>query len=121
LVAIANALERAEVAEFLTRQGFDVWTAESGIEAMTTYLEHNGSVDFLFLDAELADLPGPSFLRRFKTYFPGVPCIFRAGRSNVIVAKLRAAGATIMPLSVGPAALAEHLWEVVAFEFLVEA
>jgi len=120
LVALADAQERSEVAKYLTRQDFNVWTAETGVEAITTYLEHNGSVDFLFLDAELADLPGLSFLRRFKTHFPGVPCIFRAGRSDAVVARLRAEGATILPLSLDPAALAEHLWDLVAFEFLVE-
>jgi CheY-like chemotaxis protein len=121
LLAFADARPRAELADALTRQGFNIWVVECGIEAITTYLGHTGSVDLLLLDAELPDLPGPAFLRRFATHFPGVPCVFRAGQSEAVTERLRASGATIVPASLDPIAIAERLWEIVAFEFLVES
>jgi CheY-like chemotaxis protein len=116
LIAIEDLWERADLASTLTRRGFAVWTAACGVEAITTYLEHTGSVDVLLLDAELPDLPGLAFLRRFKTHFPGVPCVFRAGTSDTVSRQLRAAGAIVMPPSIALAELAERLWEVVACE-----
>src|SRR5262249_25527632 len=98
------------------QRGFAVWTATCGVEAITTYLEHTGSVDVLFIDAELTDLPGLAFVRRFKTHFPGVPCVFRSGISDTVSAQLVAAGVIVVPQSITPGALAERLWEVVALE-----
>src|SRR5262245_3318192 len=116
LIALADLWERADLASSLARRGFAVWTAASGVEAITTYLEHTGSVDVLLLDAELPDLPGPAFMRRFKTHFPGVPCVFRAGFSDAVSRQLAAVGAILVPQSIAPAALASRLWEVVALE-----
>jgi CheY-like chemotaxis protein len=121
LLALADARSGAELGAFLTRQGFNLWLAGCGVEAITIYLEHTGSLDLLLLDAELPDLPGPAFLRRFATHFPGVPCLFRAGQSGAVTERLRAAGATIVPASLDPIAIAERLWGIVAFEFLVES
>jgi DNA-binding NtrC family response regulator len=121
LLALADARSGAELGAFLTRQGFNVWLAGGGVEAITIYLEHTGSIDLLLLDAELHDLPGQAFLRRFATHFPGVPCLFRSGESAAVAVRLRAVSATIVPASLDPIAIAERLWEIVAFEFLVEA
>jgi len=121
LVALVDVRARLELSGLLTRQGFNVWVANSGVEAIATYLEHTGEVDLLLLDAELSDLPGPAFLRRFATHFPGVPCFFRAAPSGAIVESLRATGATMVPDTLGPSALSDMLWEAVAFEFLVDA
>jgi len=109
------------LAALLNRQGFNVWTACCGVEAISTYLEQTSSVDLLLVDADLPDLPGASFLRRFKTHFPGVPCILRVRNSEGIGDELRAAGAIVVSASLGPEALSDFLWELAAFEFLVEA
>jgi len=110
-----------ELAAFLRHRGFNVWTARCGLDAITTYLEHTESLDVLLLDADLPDLPGPAFVRRFKTHFPGVPCVFWAGLSDAVSKQLVAAGAIIVPPSIAPAELANRLWEVVALEEWVEA
>ena len=73
------------------------------------------------LDEELPDLPGPAFVRRFQTHFPGVPCVFRAGSSDALARQLAASGVIVVSPSIPPATLANRLWEVVAFEEWVEA
>ena len=120
LVALAETQERSDLAAFLTRQGFNVWAASDGVEAITIYLEHNAWVDVLLIDAELPDLPGTAFLRRFKTHFPGVPCVFRAGHSDTVSAQLAAAGALVVARTLTPVAVADRLREEVAFKVWAE-
>jgi CheY-like chemotaxis protein len=121
LLAISDVRACSTLAAFLHRQGFNVWTAFSGVEAISAYLERTGSVDLLLVDADLTDPPGTSFLRRFKTYFPGVPCVLRVRNPETAGAELRAAGAIVVSAGLSPEALADCLWELAAFEFLVEA
>lgn len=121
LLAFSDARACSTLAAFLHRQGFNVWTAFSGVEAISAYLERTGSVDLLLVDADLTDLPGTVFLRRFKTYFPGVPCVLRVRNPETASAELQAAGAMVVSASLSPEALADCLWELAAFEFLVEA
>lgn len=115
LLAAGELIERLELAGGLAGHGFDVWTAGSGMDALRAYVEHAGTVDVLVIDAGLPDLPGLAFLRRFRSHFPGVPCVFLidpAGRALDLVA----AGAVVVPRPVGPEELSARLWEVVAGE-----
>ena len=116
LLALAEPQARSELADFLACQGFNVWTARDGVEAITSYLEHNASVDVLLIDADLPDLPGAAFLRRFKTHFPGVPCVFRAGRSDAVSKQLAAAGVLVIPRTLAPVTVVDRLREAVSFK-----
>ncbi|HJZ53715.1 MAG TPA: response regulator [Gemmataceae bacterium] len=116
LVALGDPQSRMDLALLLACEGFDVWTAGSGVEAITSYLEHAGSVDVLLIDAELPDLSGPAFIRRFKTHFPGVPCVFRAGSSDVVSRQLAIAGVCVVPRTITPSMLVDRLREEIAFK-----
>ncbi len=116
LLALVEPQVRSDLADFLACQGFNVWTARDGVEAITSYLEHNASVDVLLIDADLPDLPGAAFLRRFKTHFPGVPCVFLAGRSDAVSKQLVAAGVLVVPRAIAPVAVLDRLRDAVAFK-----
>src|SRR5262245_19726439 len=121
LVAVADETTRTSLAGFLAGRGFDVWTAGSGLDALTVYVEHPGVMDVVLLDDDFTDLPGPAFLRRFRTHFPSVPCVFRTEVSTRQAEKLRERGATVVPRTIPPAVLVERLWETVAFPDDLEA
>ena len=121
VLAMSDAEYCSNLAAFLNRQGFNVWAASGGVEAISAYLERTGSVDLLLVDADLPDLPGVSFLRRFKTHFPGVPCILRVRNPEAAGGDLRTAGAIVVSATISPESLADYLWELAAFEFLLEA
>ena len=61
-----------------------------------------------------------SFLRRFKTHFPGVPCILRVRNPE----RWRRPANSRSDCRFGrasPESLADYLWELAAFEFFLEA
>ncbi len=76
LVAVGDSAARADLSAYLTGQGFEVWAAGTGIDALGEYFAHADGVDVLVVDAGLRDLPGPAFRRRLRSYFPAVPCVF---------------------------------------------
>jgi CheY-like chemotaxis protein len=76
LVAVGDSAARADLSVYLTAQGFEVWTAGTGLDALGEYFIHADGVDVLVVDAGLRDLPGAAFRRRLRSYFPAVPCVF---------------------------------------------
>ena len=115
VVAVGDQFDRIELACYLAHAGFDVWTAGSGLDALTTYATHTAEVDVLLIDAGLRDLPGAAFLARLRAHFPDVPCVFltdgRVDRARDLVAS----GATVLPREVVPEFLAGRLAEAAAF------
>src|SRR5438552_8966448 len=74
--AATDPIARADLSAALAAEGYGVWPVQSGLEAMSTFLDHTGEVDVFLLDAGLADVRGEVFTRRLHTLFPGVPCVF---------------------------------------------
>jgi CheY-like chemotaxis protein len=114
VVGVAGRADRAELAGYLTGQGFTVWAAESGADALSAVVDHAGRVDAVLLDADLPDLPGPAFLRRLRAHFPGVSCVFREHGPRWLLADLRAAGAEVLPASTPLPDLSDRLWAAAA-------
>jgi CheY-like chemotaxis protein len=63
----------------LQRQGFDVWLAASGEEAVGIYEHHLGDVDLVLLDVLMPGLDGPQTLDAIRTLDPAVRCCFMTG------------------------------------------
>jgi CheY-like chemotaxis protein len=76
LIADDELPVRTVVAAHLEREGFAVWTAADGLEALSTFFDHTGEVDVLLLDVSLPDIPGPAAYRRLRAHYPGVACCF---------------------------------------------
>src|SRR5438552_2519585 len=74
--AATDPVARADLSAALSAEGYGVWPVQSGLEAMSTFLDHTGEVDVFLLDAGLADVRGGVFARRLQAHFPGVPCVF---------------------------------------------
>ncbi|MDB5308087.1 MAG: hypothetical protein JWO38_2289 [Gemmataceae bacterium] len=113
LVVSSDPARRAELAAVLTTGGAEVWQAESGLEGLSTFLGHTGDLDVILLDADLPDLPGPAFLRRLRTHFPGMPCVFLTGLRQP--AGLEAHGIWAVPGSAAPAAVTRAVAEAISF------
>jgi DNA-binding response OmpR family regulator len=103
IVAAADPAARAGLAAALAADGFAVWPAASGLEALSTFLDHTGEVDAVLLDAALRDLPGPEVARRLHANFPGVPCVFLGDPPEA--AALRDRGERAITRPTGPAAV----------------
>jgi CheY-like chemotaxis protein len=63
----------------LPPQGFAVWRAASGEEALDLYREHSSAIDVVLLDVRMPDLDGPHTLVRLRQYDPEVRCCFMSG------------------------------------------
>ena len=97
LIADDEPAIRTALAEHLSRAGFAVWTAASGLEALSTYFEHTGDVAVLLLDLGLPDMPGPAVYRRLRAHYPGVACCFMtADPGQPAAAEARALGARLL-------------------------
>jgi CheY-like chemotaxis protein len=113
VVGIADAALRAGLAAGLEAGGFDVWPAETGLDALDTYLAHTGEVDVLLIAADLPDLPADDFYRRLRANFPGVPFRVLDGRTAAAAAAL---GATVVAWPQPVATLSRALWDAVVDE-----
>jgi CheY-like chemotaxis protein len=63
----------------LPPQGFAVWGAASGEEALDVYREHGSTIDVVLLDVRMPDLDGPHTLARLRQFDPEVRCCFMSG------------------------------------------
>jgi CheY-like chemotaxis protein len=62
----------------LQQQGFDVWLAASGEEALEIYQNHQG-VDLVLLDVHMPGLSGPDTCRGLRQLDPDVRCCLMSG------------------------------------------
>jgi two-component system, OmpR family, response regulator len=120
VLGTARVTRLIDLSRSLRGEGFDVWPAESGLEALSVFFDRTGEIDAFVLDADLPDLPGLAFLRRLRAHFPAVPCVFLAGPCHPAAAELAAAGADVVSPTASVRDIAERVREVVAFEMLTE-
>jgi hypothetical protein len=113
VVAVGDAAVRARLAAGLEVGGFDVWPAESGLDAWDTFLSHTGEVDVLLVAGDLPDVSADAFYERLRANFPGVPCRVLDGGT---VAAAAALGVAVVPWPQPVANLARTLWEAVLDE-----
>jgi CheY-like chemotaxis protein len=79
LVVDDDHLVRIMVQMGLERDGFEVWLARNGWEAIELYREHRDSVGVVLLDVRMPGLDGPATLDALRKLNPGVLVCFMSG------------------------------------------
>jgi DNA-binding response OmpR family regulator len=79
LVADGDHLVRIMVQLGLERNGFDVWLASNGREAIRLYRTHRERIGVVLLDVRLPDLDGPATLDALRQLHPEVLACFMGG------------------------------------------
>ena len=67
----------------LERNGFDVWLAGSGREAIHLYQVHRNQIDVVLLDVRMPGLDGPATLDALRDLNPDVQVCFMSGDTGV--------------------------------------
>src|SRR4051812_15416286 len=78
MLAMASETRRRELTAALAARGVRVWSAATGLEALSTFFDHTGDVALFVAEIGLPDLPGTELVQRLKIHFPGVPCVVLA-------------------------------------------
>jgi CheY-like chemotaxis protein len=63
----------------LRQQGFAVWLASGGREALDLYRQHSRAIDVVLLDVRMPGLDGPQTLAALQELNPQVCCCFMSG------------------------------------------
>jgi two-component system cell cycle sensor histidine kinase/response regulator CckA len=79
LVADDDPEVRDAVHDGLRRQGFAVWLAADGQEALDLYRSHCETIDVALLDVCMPGLDGPQTLAALQEITPQVRCCFMSG------------------------------------------
>jgi CheY-like chemotaxis protein len=66
----------------LERNGFDVWLASDGREAIRLYRKHRGRIAVVLLDVCMPGLDGPRTLDALRELNPEVPACFMSGNTG---------------------------------------
>jgi CheY-like chemotaxis protein len=94
LVADDEGEVRDALNDGLQREGFSVWLAADGQEALDLYRDHCATIDVVLLDVRMPGLDGPQTLAALQEITPQVRCCFMSGYLGRYTAeKLRALGA----------------------------
>jgi DNA-binding NtrC family response regulator len=67
----------------LSQDGYRVWSAADGREALAVYQEHRPEIDLILLDVQMPLLDGPQTLEQIRQIDPEVRCCFMSGGSSV--------------------------------------
>src|ERR1700720_2401115 len=59
--------------------GFTVWPANTGKDAIEIYRNHRESIAAVLMDVRMPDLDGPSTLAALRSIDPDVRCCFMSG------------------------------------------
>ena len=83
----------------LGQQGFAVWLAANGHEALELYWRHRARIDVVLLDVRMPGLDGPQTLAALQQLNPQVRCCFMSGDLGAYTEEgLRHLGAaTVLP------------------------
>jgi DNA-binding NtrC family response regulator len=78
----------------LQKNGFEVWLAASGAEAIGIYDRHRARINVVLLDVRMPGLDGPRTLTELQRLDPSVACCFMSGyTADVSPAELLRRGA----------------------------
>src|SRR5947199_10814486 len=67
------------VSAALSGEGFPVWTAVTGTEAVHLYEQHRNDIGVVLLDVQMPGLDGPATLNQLRAIQPDLVCYFMAG------------------------------------------
>jgi CheY-like chemotaxis protein len=82
LVADDEAAIRQVLDAALRQQGFAVWLAADGEEAVKLYRAHQREISLVLLDVRMPGLDGPRTLEALHHLDPQLPCCFISGDSG---------------------------------------
>lgn len=82
LIVDDEAVVRLVLERALAADGFRVWAAEDGLEALTLYQKHRAEIDLVVLDVNMPGLDGPQTLEALRRADPEVRCCFMSGGSG---------------------------------------
>jgi two-component system, OmpR family, response regulator len=82
LVVDDEHLVRVMVQLGLERNGFDVWLAPDGREAIRLYRKHRDRIAVVLLDVRMPGLDGPQTLDALRELNPKVPACFMSGNTG---------------------------------------
>jgi CheY-like chemotaxis protein len=89
-----SAVVRSLMAQVLRREGFEVWAAADGRQALELYGQHRGRIDLVILDKGMPGLDGLETLDALLRLDPYVRCCFLTGDVlNAAEPELRRRGA----------------------------
>jgi len=75
--------DEPSVLDFLERglrlNGFTIWPAKTGKEAVEIYRNHRESIAAVLMDVRMPDLDGPATLAALRSIDPEVRCCFMSG------------------------------------------
>ena len=95
LIAADDADVRAGLRDKLRQEGFSVWVAADGQEALDVYRGHCESIDVVLLDVCMPGLDGPRTLAELQEITPRIRCCLMSGhRGRYSEENLRDLGAT---------------------------
>jgi two-component system, OmpR family, response regulator len=107
LVVDDNPAVRQLLAAWLEGEGFAVWLAEGGPEAVEVYRRRAGAIDLALLDVNMPAWDGPRTLAALREIDPHLRCCFVSGHTGPYAeADLLALGAPLLrkPFSLAEAA-----------------
>lgn len=94
LIADDEADVREVLHDKLRQEGFSVWLAADGQEALELYRNHRETIDVALLDVCMPGLDGPQTLAALRKVTPRVRCCFMSGDlGSYSEEKLRGLGA----------------------------
>jgi CheY-like chemotaxis protein len=98
----------------MRRQGFAVWVAANGHEAVDLYQRHSKTIDVVLLDVNMPGLDGPQTLAVLQERNPQVRCCFMSGNlGNYTEEGLQDLGATaVLRKPFRLVEVAQMLWEL---------
>src|SRR5205814_4909737 len=79
LVVDDEAAMRGVLNIAMRQQGFVVWLAANGREALDLYRRHRAAIDVILLDVRMPGLDGPQTLAALQEINPHVRCCFMSG------------------------------------------
>jgi CheY-like chemotaxis protein len=79
LVVDDEASVRGVLNVWMRQQGFVVWLAGGGQEALDLYWRHHMAIDVVLMDVRMAGLDGPRTLAALQQLNPQVRCCFMSG------------------------------------------
>ena len=105
---------RALLSIGLRQQGFAVWLAADGHEALELYRRHREFIDVALLDVRMPGQDGPQTLAALYKVNPQIRCCFMSGDfGSHTEEKLRSLGAAaVLPKPFRLAEVAHQLWEL---------
>jgi signal transduction histidine kinase/CheY-like chemotaxis protein len=87
LLAEDSASLREMAREYLEGLGYAVLEAASGVEALRTAKEFDGTIHLLLTDVVMPEMSGPELARQMATLRPGVKVIYTSGYTNEAIAR----------------------------------